>query len=461
MRTSTNGVEAVSGASFDVVVAGGSFAGSAAAMAFARHGARVLLCEPGLANEKRLAGELLQPAAVEALTALGFSDAVWDAGAIPSCGFSIFGGRGAAPTVLSYAEVPGMHPSGLAIEHATLARVMLRHASAHPNVTTVEGRVLPPERWSVPELELVLDGRQGRAHVRTPLIVAADGRASKLRDAAGIPTVRGAAQRMLGVRLLGARLPTEGYGHVFLGGRSPVLAYRIGPREVRMMFEVDERTPSAPALADLDVLPVELAEAVKREVAERRALSAIVYPVTTRRRTAPHLALVGDAAGAAHPITASGVAFCVSDAVALADAWKNAAGDLEDTFDAFEAARREPATTRHLLAPALRSALGGESEAMRALRAGLLHYWQTDRRGRAASMALLSTRERRPSVVVREYGHVVGLALRRLKEPSVGRLSRVGWELGKTSWELATTSLRSALVDDRSLWRELLGARRD
>jgi 2-polyprenyl-6-methoxyphenol hydroxylase-like FAD-dependent oxidoreductase len=451
----------LSGATFDVVVAGGSFAGSATAMAFANHGARVLLCEPGLANEKRLAGELLQPTAVVALEALGLADAVWDAGAIPSCGFSIFAGRGAKPTVLSYAEVPGLHPSGLAIEHATLARVLLARVGEHPRVTVVQGRVLPPERRAGSELELELDLRGHTARVKTPLVVAADGRSSKLREAAGIATTRGTAQRMLGVRLIGARLPTEGYGHVFLGGRSPVLAYRIGPREVRMMFEVEEGAATMPELSDLAALPADLAAAAVRECAARRAQSAVIYPISTRRRTGARIALVGDAGGAAHPITASGVAFCFSDALALADAWRDAAGDLDDAFDAFEAARREPAVTRHLLAPALRSALGGDGEAMRALREGLLHYWRTDARGRAASMALLSTKERRPAVVAREYGKVVGMALRRMPDPSVGRLSRVGWELGKASWTIASTTLRSALVDERSILRELLVKRGD
>lgn len=435
---------------FDVVVAGGSFGGSAAAMAFARLGARVLLCEPGLASEKRLAGELLQAPAVELLERLGFLDAIWAAGAIPSCGFSIFTRHESRPVVLSYAEVEGLHPSGLAIEHATLAQVMLDTVSAHPNVTTVAARVTPPPSWRVANLELAIEDRSARLLVTTPLVIAADGRGSKLRESAGIKTTRGAAQRMLGVRVTGEHLPTEGYGHVFLGGQSPVLAYRISPREIRLMFEVAECAPNKPHESDLAALPDRLAAAVERECAAKRALSAVIFPVTAQTRTAPHLALVGDAGGAAHPITASGVAFCLSDANALAEAYRDAAGDLDDAFETFEAARKKPALTRHLLAPALRSALGDDTEAMRALREGLIHYWQTDRRGRAASMGLLSTRDPRPSAVVTEYGRVVGLALRRLRdrERSLVRFSRIGYALGKESWSLAAATIKSSLVRD-------------
>ena len=59
---------------FDAVVAGGSIAGSCAAAALAELGWSVLLCEPGLADHRRLAGELMQAPAVAAFAHLGSSN---------------------------------------------------------------------------------------------------------------------------------------------------------------------------------------------------------------------------------------------------------------------------------------------------------------------------------------------------------------------------------------------------
>ena len=107
-----------------------------------------------------------------------------------------------------------------------------------------------------------------------------------------------------------------------------------------------------------------------------------------------------------------------------------------------------PALTRGLLAPALRRALGEDTEAMHALRDGLLQYWQTDRRGRAASMGLLSTRDARPSTVVAEYGRVVAHSLQKLhrERRGVAHMSKIGWALGKESLSIAASTLSGALA---------------
>ena len=115
---------------------------------------------------------------------------------------------------------------------------------------------------------------------------------------------------------------------MFLGGKSPVLAYRVGPRHVRFMFEVDEETPLRPHPDDLAAIPSGLATAVSEACVERRALSSVIFSVQTASRPAGRLALGGDAAGAAHPITASGVSFALSAAATLAAAYEEAQGDV-------------------------------------------------------------------------------------------------------------------------------------
>ena len=53
--------------SYDAIIAGGGVAGSTAAASLARQGMKVLLCEAGLPNSKRLAGELIHAPGAENL----------------------------------------------------------------------------------------------------------------------------------------------------------------------------------------------------------------------------------------------------------------------------------------------------------------------------------------------------------------------------------------------------------
>jgi hypothetical protein len=71
---------------------------------------------------------------------------------------------------------------------------------------------------------------------------------------------------------------------------------------------------------------------------------------------------------------------------------------------------------------------------MRLVREGLLRYWKNSDRGRAASMALLSTHEGRMSVMARQYARVVGYAIPEL----------IAW--GRTADAKALGSRRQALI---------------
>ena len=128
---------------YDVVVAGGGVAGSSTACALAARGFRVLLCEAGLPTDKRLAGELIHPPGAANLDALGLLGPVRRAGGVPVYGFCIFRGPDDPGTLLSYSEVPGGRPTGIAAEHALLTRTILAEAAQRPGVTLWEGaRVL-------------------------------------------------------------------------------------------------------------------------------------------------------------------------------------------------------------------------------------------------------------------------------------------------------------------------------
>lgn len=434
------------------MVVGGSFAGVASAAALGKIGFDVLLLEPGLADHKRLAGELIQAPGVEALAEIGLLDRVWAAGAVPSCGFAILADS-VEPAILSYAETAGCYPTGLAIEHSVLARALLDAAHALPNVTVKKGRAMSVIEPDASSAEVRYRDEDGEHVVRARLVVAADGRGSKTREAAGIGVTRSEAFRMLGCKLPNQHLPFEGYGHVFVGGKRPVLCYRVASDALRIMFELshDATELKMPDEADLAVLPPGIAAAVRREFAEGRGISAMVFGLTPEAAARGRVALVGDSGGCVHPITATGVSFCFKDAALLARVVAAKPYDIPRALEAYSAARARPMQTRAMLGPLLAAALGDEAPEMQLLRRGLFRYWHRDRKGRGASMGLLSTHESRALVLALEYAKVAAYALVGLLDGPRARPLSLGaaLALGKRAAQVTMDSVTQSRVLNR------------
>jgi hypothetical protein len=181
------------------------------------------------------------------------------------------------------------------------------------------------------------------------------------------------------------------------------------------MFDVlDEHDGVAAVLRDpsyLGALPAGFRERVRAALEGRHGLVAASYSIVPDTVARGRLVLVGDAAGCCHPLTATGLSVCTRDAVRLRDALEAAGGDIPRALAAYARARGGPQRTRVALADALYRAFSAQSEEMGLLREGILRFWARSRRGRAASMALLSTHEGRMSVMAVQYARAVGYAL--------------------------------------------------
>lgn len=436
----------------DALVIGGGIAGSTAAAALAREGLQVLICEAGLPSEKRLAGELMHPPAADVLDELGLLAPLEAAGAAPVYGFAVYPGPTDKPAVLSYAEVPGGRPSSIAFEHAKLTRILLGEVAKRDRIEVWDGaRVVDVDfMGSTPratvkikprgERESIIPGDDGSSEnglatgttalVEAKLVVSAEGRASKARAKAGIEGHKGDAFRMVGWRIPDARLPVPGFGHVFSGpmGGPTALAYQITRAtegsvnaDVRVMFELHDGE-------DLDIrphlarVPVEFRRQIERAMETMPRQTAKVWSYSPEAVTHHGLAVVGDAGGCVHPLTATGIAFSTRDGLRLAKhvapAVLDPSKDMGKALAQYEGERKHPMLTRAALGPALAEALNEGSPAFRLLRRGLFRYWQKSPRGRRASIGLLSTQETNPLVMVREYAAVCMHALAELpKEP--------------------------------------------
>ncbi|MBT8470880.1 MAG: FAD-dependent oxidoreductase, partial [Deltaproteobacteria bacterium] len=303
--------------SYDVVVIGAGPAGCASAACLSARGATVLLLESNPKAARRFAGEWVHPEGARVLEANGLLAGLESKS--KSLGFVVFPNDGLGAIRLEY---PG-HAAGFACEHETLVGHLRDRASALPRVDYLEGvRAYVVDRHAV---DLSSRG-QATERVNTRGVVVAAGRSA--RSVAASPAMRGAQisiSSMAGLIVTGSELPFDGYGHVFVGGPGPVLAYRIDERRIRLCIDVPAAMSRSVGSTEwiwksyAEVLPRSLRSGV-RDALDTASISWATNAFRPRSyRMDPDVALVGDAAGVFHPLTAMGITMSLLDAEALAD----------------------------------------------------------------------------------------------------------------------------------------------
>jgi 2-octaprenyl-6-methoxyphenol hydroxylase len=182
------------------------------------------------------------------------------------------------------------------------------------------------------------------------LVIAADGRNSRLRAEAGIPVTRIPYRQSAVVCAIAHEKPHRGVAleHFLPGGPFAQLPMSATDEHENISAIVfTDKTEIAGRLAQLDTARF------TKEVAKRLGnhLGAITligrrwtYPLSAMhaaRYTAPRLALVGDAAHGIHPIAGQGLNLGLRDALALADLIQTSDDPGAPTLlVAYQAARR-------------------------------------------------------------------------------------------------------------------------
>lgn len=381
---------------FDVIVAGGGVAGISAAAALKEFGWSVLIVEPGQHDDRRLAGELIHPAGIAALTELGLCSARSFEGAIPIRGFVAFSGveDGRGQVSLPYID-RGSSRYGFALDHARIRSGLQASVAALPNVETLfGGRIVGiDEQGSITTVAIMSMGVLRNLDCR--LVIAADGAASAVRGFAGIAHTRRPISKITGYVITDRNLPIPGFGHVFIGSLAPLLVYEIGNGSVRVLFDqpIDHSdvSPMDHRARIIDSIPhAHLRDEIVDAVKSQRGLSFMAANVMVDRSTRGRIALIGDASGSCHPLTATGMTIGATDALRLRDAFRDSRGDVATGLELYGARRKAPQRSRVLVASALHGTCSGRSQESRLIRSGLIRYWMRSDRGRLASMAILA-----------------------------------------------------------------------
>jgi squalene monooxygenase len=364
----------------DVAVIGAGPIGCAAAIAFAQRGATVLLLEANARASERFAGEWIHPSGVQILEKLGLGslDAIAENGL--KHGFVVHPDDGSDRIVLSYPD--GM--TGVSFEHSKLVSDLRHKVATIPEIDYVTparlSKLAPAPSYLDAEsrTEIRIDAKQ---------IVAADGRRSGTRRLLGLPDSSVGISFIGGIILHDTDLPVEGYGHVITGGPGPIMLYRIGVGRVRMCLDIPATATAlrhdTNALYDAvaPVLPPAIAMALAASLETRNPAW-----IETRFRTrteygSGNVALVGDAVGCTHPLTAVGISLGLMDVDALVN-----------SADVTEYARRQRAVTRvpEMLSNALYQVFSDNQVDAVALRRSMYDVWRSSAKERHRTMGMIA-----------------------------------------------------------------------
>ncbi len=441
---------------YDIVIVGGGITGSALASALSDGRRSIVVLEARKGKNPRFNGELIHPSGVDELEALGVLDSLHEKGGVDVLGFAIVHHRDRPATTLPYHEIPGSRAAGFAIDHHDLVDVMREAASKKAGVAYRFG-----ERVTelVYDEERVVGVKTASGEYRCSLVLAADGRHSKIRALVEMPERARLISFTAAARLPDCNLPEPGHGHIFLGAPGPILAYPINSTDARTCIDLPadmdrgkEAVKKAIIEKYLPVLPDVVRPSFDRALAEQDLELAANYAIYTDECTVPGVALVGDSCGCSHPLTATGMTIALNDVRELAKVLDglplSSRAAVDDALQTYQKARYRFVRAREILADALYEVFLGAEDGTRAIREGIFRYWAGSVGNRARSMSLLSGHDSRLETFLRQYVKVVAISagtavMGRVNEPSLrGRVSTL-YGLGKKTLEKATIAARS------------------
>jgi 2-polyprenyl-6-methoxyphenol hydroxylase-like FAD-dependent oxidoreductase len=396
---------------FDIAIVGAGFTGALAAAALADGRRRIVVLDAHPAGRPQFGGELIHASGIDMLVDLRLWPILKKSDGERIDGFRVTADPDDPPVSLPYRDVPALRPGGLAIEHQEIVSRVRAHLASRAGVEVRTGQRIVDVTWK--------DGRvvgvrtAAGEDIPAALTLIADGRHSHLRKAMGIRATRRAVSLSAIVLAKDESLPAPGYAHICLGAPGPILAYGLHHRDVRFCIDVPiganvTRERVAVQLREhyARALPPSLRGQLLRALESGRVDLCGNYMVETQRCTVPGAALLGDAAGCSHPLTASGMTNSLSDIRILSEELR-AGGTLGDALARYEVRRYRFVRIREILAEELYDAFRAEGAGARAIQMGILRHWRNSARGREATVALLSGDDARLSTFIAEYLRVV------------------------------------------------------
>ncbi|MEO5626881.1 MAG: 2-octaprenyl-6-methoxyphenyl hydroxylase [Dokdonella sp.] len=330
---------------FDVLIIGGGLVGASLAIALDGSGLRVALADAAPPrvelqpsyDERNLA---LARASLNALEALGVLDAASAATSIRRIHISRRGDFGAVR--LDAAEL-GLPAFGAVLPARELGNALLHRLDRCRDLVRISPSRAVAIDAGLDRVDVQLRSGDAPRHVRTRLLIGADGTESFVRGAFGIDADRRDYEQSAFVTTVTTEKALDGTAYERFTDSGPVALLPLGERRAGLVLSV----PSAMA-ADVAAFDDDAFVAFVHERFGYRA-GRLTHPgkrkpyplarVLAARTTAPRIVLVGNAAQTVHPIGAQGFNLGLRDALTLAELLREAQASNADPGDAALLAR--------------------------------------------------------------------------------------------------------------------------
>lgn len=345
----------------DVLIVGAGIGGLTLGLLLGERGYHVTVVERRQWVEPVYKPELLQPAGLQVLHALGVLEPL-DRCGVPRCRIFQFLSAGRRPLCrVDYGMLRHPFPYALiALPHVTQS-VLLERLTECPTVRVRWGCALSElVRPAGPGLQAIIEERGRLIGLSASVVVGADGRSSRVRETTGL-----AAQRIdypdAFVSCLVRRPASFGEAVQYYLGRRRILGmFPVSPQRLCLLFMVPAEgfdSLKARGLSALKAGMATMADGVAELLAEVTGWERIAYlscqAVRATSWVGDRVALLGDAAHACHPHVAQGSTQAILDAVALADALSRCldGGDCSaEALSAYEKSRRPHVETLQQIA---------------------------------------------------------------------------------------------------------------
>ena len=321
-------------AATDAIIIGGGLAGLTLALALAAHDLPVALVERADPDQHMAAGfdgrvSAIASSVARMLRTLGLGDMI-DAEGCPIRMIHVADGLSPRHLDFDSAEAEPAEPLGAMLENRALRGALLAAVRADPRIRLIApAEVLGVERgpnWA--EVRLAAET------LRAPVILAADGRNSGLRDSAGIRLARWQYQATAIVSVFAHERPHDHVARELFYPDGPFAQLPMndladGRHRSAMVWTV--RPADAPGVLALSMRGI-AHEVEKRMGGALGPIELLAKPMSyplgfhhAERYWANRLILVGDAAHGVHPIAGQGLNMGLRDVAALAETLSSAA----------------------------------------------------------------------------------------------------------------------------------------
>ena len=309
----------------DVIIFGGGLVGLALASALDSSGLSVIIvdpADPAPRSESAFDGRTsaVSSSSMRMLTTIGVAGHL----AEPGCPiWRIAVADGLAPGALHF-DPDDQQPLGFMHENRHLRTALQARAAAGKNIWLLwKSRVAHVDRGSTGVVVSLEDGRK----LQAPLLVAADGRNSRTREAAGINVARWKYDHQAIVSVLGHEKPHEHVAYEIFYPTGPFALLPMNDDKATHRSAIVWSVPEEDAAGWLSLSDEDFAAEAEAAMGGFLGKIAMLAPRSSfplgfhhaAQMTAERLALIGDAAHAIHPIAGQGLNLGFRDVAALAE----------------------------------------------------------------------------------------------------------------------------------------------